>query len=124
MKKTATQKITLISLILPVLFGIYYFVDVVRQISIHGVLGVYDCGIAFPLNCSLLEYIFTTLSFFAYAGISVIAFVVVFVILNYILFQIRLYKNARYNLFWILILLMLGVIIYISYLINYLMWRY
>lgn len=113
------KKITLISLIGPVLFVILRIVEVVKKISILGLDNNYYCSLSTDAKCSLLHYIFKS-DYAVLSYISIVSsFILLFVVSSFIFFLIKLYKENKSKLFWALVLLTTLFLISCPFIINY-----
>lgn len=103
------KKITLISLIAPIVVIILRIVDIIKKVNLRGINGTYECAISIHKPCSLFDYVFkgddAILGYIA----LVITFLPSFIAVSYIFLLIKLYKDNRRKLFWVLIVV--GIIL-------------
>ncbi len=113
------KKITLISLIGPVLFIILRIVEVVERVKVLGLGNNYYCDLSTDAKCSLLHYIFKS-DYAVLSYISIVSsFIFLFIITSYIFFLIKLYKENKIKLFWVLILFTILFLVSFPFIINY-----
>ncbi len=113
------KKITLISLIAPIIIIFLRTIDVLKKINLVGIEGKYQCSISVDNSCSLSEYMFkgddATLSYIA----MVITFISLFVVTSYIFLLKKLYTSNRRKLFWLLIAIGVAILIASYFIFNY-----
>ena len=91
------SKVALYSLVGPIIIFILRLPDMYQQINLLGINGVYDCAISFPRYCSMGEYLFTgDDAIVMYLGM-LMSFVGLFLLIIYISFLARLYKNNNHR---------------------------
>ena len=91
------SKVALYSLVGPIIIFVLRLPDIYQQIHALGLNGVYDCAISFPKHCSMWEYLFTgDDAIVMYLGMFT-SFLATFLLIIYISFLARLYKNNNHR---------------------------
>ena len=113
------KKIAYISLIGPILVIILRLVNIVKQVSLLGFNGDYQCAMSIMQNCSLFDYVFKGDEAIIMYMMIIFSFLILFSIINYISFLIRLYKNNNHKLLYTLIAITLSLVVASPFIVYY-----
>jgi hypothetical protein len=113
------KKIILISLLGPLWLIVERGFEVIKYFNVMGLNGVYECQITMHKPCSFFEYVFTSDMSVATQIAIILSFTTLFVLVSYIFYLVKLYKNNNHKLFWILIGITVSLIILGYFAINY-----
>lgn len=99
------KKIALYSLFAPLIVVVLRLPDIYQQVNLLGVNGIYNCSMSWVKHCSLFEYLFTEDEAIFMYVVMLSSFVGLFLLISYISFLIKLYKdNKRTTLYKVLVL--------------------
>lgn len=115
------KKVTLISLIAPIVIVILRVIDITKKINLLGLNGRYQCAFSVDKPCSLFDYIFKgDDAIFTYIALATY-FLLLFIAVSYIFLLIKLYKDNRRKLFWVVIAVSSMVLIATCFIFNHIL---